>query len=323
VTIPPFSDEVVNNGYRWWYVDAHSDDHEHAITLILFVGSVFSPYYAAARRNNRGIAGNFCALNVALYGPIRRWAMTERSELGVHREAQRFKLKNSSVCVTKQSLTYSIDEWSVPIPQQIRGTISIDLPNSEPAAIAIDSKKEHFWQALAPQTRITVELEKPALSWSGTAYVDSNTGVRALEDTFLNWHWSRAHLRDGSTVVQYDTTECDGAKSTNTWQIKQSSMDNVHALTASTILPKTPIWRIHRSTRTEQHSTIEDFQTLEDTPFYARSRYRTMIAQQEAICMHESLDLKRFSSRWVQCLLPFRMPRRPGPISPHRIAQDA
>jgi len=34
--------------------------------------------------------------------------------------------------------------------------------------------------------------------------------------------------------------------------------------------------------------------------------------------MHESLDLDRFRSRWVQSLLPFRMPRRPIDASVQR-----
>ncbi len=33
-------------GYAWWYVDALSDDGRHGLTLIAFIGSVFSPYYA-------------------------------------------------------------------------------------------------------------------------------------------------------------------------------------------------------------------------------------------------------------------------------------
>ena len=41
-----FDRPVPKTGYAWWYVDAVSDDGEHAIVLITFVGSVFSPYYA-------------------------------------------------------------------------------------------------------------------------------------------------------------------------------------------------------------------------------------------------------------------------------------
>ena len=42
------------DGYVWWYVDALSDDGRHGLTLIAFIGSVFSPYYALARRRGAG-----------------------------------------------------------------------------------------------------------------------------------------------------------------------------------------------------------------------------------------------------------------------------
>jgi carotenoid 1,2-hydratase len=51
-------------------------------------------------------------------------------------------------------------------------------------------------------------------------------------------------------------------------------------------------------------------QTLEDAPFYSRSLLQTQLLGSPATAIHESLDLDRFASRWVQCLLPFRMPRR-------------
>ena len=34
------------DGYVWWYVDALSDDGRQGLTIIAFIGSVFSPYYA-------------------------------------------------------------------------------------------------------------------------------------------------------------------------------------------------------------------------------------------------------------------------------------
>ena len=52
--------------------------------------------------------------------------------------------------------------------------------------------------------------------------------------------------------------------------------------------------------------------TLEDTPFYARSLVQTGIDGRAVKVMHESLSLTRFESAWVQCLLPFRMPRVRG-----------
>jgi carotenoid 1,2-hydratase len=41
---------------------------------------------------------------------------------------------------------------------------------------------------------------------------------------------------------------------------------------------------------------------------------RIMGKGREFDAVHESLDLDRFSSRWVQSLLGFRMPRRTGPL---------
>ena len=74
------SQQVVSpNGYAWWYVDALSDDGQYGITVIAFIGSVFSPYYAFARRKGPADPLNHCAVNVAIYRKGgNRWAMTER-----------------------------------------------------------------------------------------------------------------------------------------------------------------------------------------------------------------------------------------------------
>ncbi|MEQ8516068.1 MAG: hypothetical protein RIC38_10725, partial [Chromatocurvus sp.] len=75
-----FAAAVGSNGYQWWYIDALSDDGRFGLTIIVFVGSVFSPYYAAARRRGPTDPGNHCAINAVLYNPGGRkvWALTER-----------------------------------------------------------------------------------------------------------------------------------------------------------------------------------------------------------------------------------------------------
>ena len=40
------------NGYAWWYVDALSEDGREGLTIIAFIGSVFSPYYAWTGRRD-------------------------------------------------------------------------------------------------------------------------------------------------------------------------------------------------------------------------------------------------------------------------------
>jgi carotenoid 1,2-hydratase len=57
-----------------------SDDGRHGLTIIALIGSVFSPYYAWARRRGPTDPEHFCALNVALYGVDKGWAMTERGD---------------------------------------------------------------------------------------------------------------------------------------------------------------------------------------------------------------------------------------------------
>ena len=83
-----FDTEVPSGGYRWWYLDGLSDDGRHGLTIIGFVGSVFSPYYALARRRGGADPANHCALNVALYGDGgHRWSMTERGRRSISRSA--------------------------------------------------------------------------------------------------------------------------------------------------------------------------------------------------------------------------------------------
>ena len=97
-----FDCPVPDGGYVWWYIDALSDDGEHGLTLIAFIGSVFSPYYASARRRGRSDPMNHCALNVALYGPrASRWAMTERGGARVAREASALGIGPSALAVDR------------------------------------------------------------------------------------------------------------------------------------------------------------------------------------------------------------------------------
>ena len=113
---PRFDQAVAAGSYLWWYVDGLSDCGRHAITLIAFIGSVFSPYYAWAReRSERGgppaNPENHCALNVALYTPGRkRWTMTERSRASIERDARNFRIGPSHLHWNGSELVIQIDE---------------------------------------------------------------------------------------------------------------------------------------------------------------------------------------------------------------------
>ncbi len=58
VAVPP-------RGYRWWYVDASSDDGAHHLVVIAFVGSVFSPFYKRAVARGDADPMDYCATLMA------------------------------------------------------------------------------------------------------------------------------------------------------------------------------------------------------------------------------------------------------------------
>jgi carotenoid 1,2-hydratase len=51
-------------------------------------------------------------------------------------------------------------------------------------------------------------------------------------------------------------------------------------------------------------------QTLEDTPFYARSLLQSSWCGERVTAVHESLSIPRLDSALVRLMLPCRMPRR-------------
>jgi carotenoid 1,2-hydratase len=166
-----FDVSVPMGGYAWWYLDAISDDGTQALTLITFIGSVFSPYYALARRL-KGDAGadpfQHCAVNVALYGTKHNhWAMTERTSAVLKRTPTTFALGPSHLAWqrdpasatghqlvagadrqlvaganhqllagTNHQLVINIDEQTLPWPTaprpiRMRGQITVTMPPLE------------------------------------------------------------------------------------------------------------------------------------------------------------------------------------------------
>ncbi len=174
----------------------------------------------------------------------------------------------------------------------------------------LDVDGRHRWQPIALRARIEVELQSPALHWSGTGYVDSNHGDAPLESGFSSWAWSRAPLRDG-TAVLYDLKRRGADPLSLALRFDRHCRVDEFMPPPEVHLPTTA-WRVGRTTRVDEvgHATV--IRTLEDAPFYARSAIATRLLGEPAIGVHESLSLDRFSTRWVQAMLPFRMPRAWG-----------
>jgi carotenoid 1,2-hydratase len=323
-TLLGFDKDVVPGGYAWWYVDAVSDDGKYALTLIAFLGSVFSPYYAWARRRY-GIGGadplEHCAVNVAIYDLAQekqqgnRWTMTERGSASVSRGPVRLQIGPSALAWEDGELVVDIDEISAPIPRRVQGRIRIS-PGFDVAAndlrVAIDRNRQHFWQPIAPTARVRVEFDAPAVRWTGDAYLDGNCGAEPLECAFREWQWSRAKLRDGSTAVVYDIILTDGSTVNIARRYLATGLVQQFAPSTGSMDPnslRTTAWGIRRTIHGPA-ARVGVVTTLESGPFYARSLVQTEWLGESVIAVHESLSLTRFARLPVQAMLPFRMPRR-------------
>jgi len=308
---PRFDQAVGPNAYLWWYIDALSDDGKHGIVLIAFVGSVFSPYYAFARRNNSAVnPENYCSLNVAIYSPGKnRWAMTERGEKQVSRSPNEFVIGPSNLQWDGNKLTVHIQERAVPFGQKIAGTVELYPNTLFNFSTPLDAAGKHRWGPLSPSARVKVRLNSPDLQWEGNAYLDSNEGDEPISQAFHEWDWSRAEMSGGRTSVIYDVRE-------------KNSQENILALTFNPngsidhfeapprqALPKT-FWGIQGHMRNPNAETLAVHKMLENTPFYTRSVLNSELLGEKVLSFHETLSVPKLISTSTQLMLPWRMPRK-------------
>ncbi len=294
-------------GYEWWYVDALSDDGEHGITLIAFIGSVFSPWYRLARLRGGGDPTQHCAMNVSVYGRRRRWAMTERGRGALHRTADTLAIGPSSLRWDGMALTAEFDEVTAPLPRRLRGTIRLHPHGLATRQVALDAAGRHRWSPIAPGARVEVVLRDPGLSWQGHAYFDTNAGDEPLEDGFTRWDWCRARLRQGVAVV-YHGDRTDGSAFCTALRYDARGEAEDFAPPPAADLGRS-FWGLRMGTRADPGAAPRVTQRLEDAPFYARSVIATRLCGEDATAVHESLSLPRFTSPLVQAMLPFKAPR--------------
>lgn len=292
-------------GYVWWYVDALSEDGTRGLTIIAFIGSVFSPYYAWDTSRDPFA---HCAVNVVLYGDGRNaFCMTERGAKSLSRDERNIRIGPSAMEWDGTALTIRLDEVTAPVPSRVRGTVRIMPGGITQAPQTLDAHGRHRWWPMAPSSPVEVSLSEPGLSWSGTAYFDTNHGNEPLEDAFSRWTWCRADLKPGAAIL-YDVVRRDGSTQNLSLRFDADGTRREIVRPVPADLPKTGFWRMPRPTRSDDgRSTV--VRTFEDTPFYARSLLSSTLCGQRVRPVHESLSLDRFKNPLVRLMLPFRMPR--------------
>lgn len=270
---------------------------------------MFSPYYAAARRRGAGDPEHYCSVNVALYNPNgKRWAMTERGRGLLGRTEDSLRIGPSALGWDGTSLTIEIDELAVPHLSRIRGVVRVTPKVLFPREFALDAASRHYWTPLGALSSVSVEMEQPSLRWSGSGYFDINAGAEPLETGFKFWTWSRADVA-GGTAILYDVVRRDGGE--HGLALRLSDHGQISGFEPPPVAELSrPLWRMPRRTRSGRPPRV--IRTLEDAPFYSRSVISASLLGQDVTAMHESLSLDRFDRRWVQALLPFRMPRIAG-----------
>jgi carotenoid 1,2-hydratase len=306
-----FDRPVPPRGYAWWYIDALSDDGRHGLTLIAFIGSVFSPWYRLARHLGGGDPAQHCAMNVALYGRgARRWAMTERGAAKLSRTSDTLRIGGSGLHWNGTSLTAEISELTAPVPRRVRGSIRVFPAGLATHEVVLDGIGRHRWSPIAPGARVEVVLDQPSLTWRGTAYIDTNYGSEPLEDGFVSWDWCRAPLSRGMAVL-YHGRRRNGDGFATALRYDETGQAEAFPPPLQANLPPT-FWRMQRHTLADPSAVPRVLQTLEDAPFYARSVIATRLRGEDVTAVHESLSLTRFVQPWVQLMLPFKAPRAFG-----------
>ncbi len=234
--------------------------------------------------------------------------MTERGRASLQRDPTHLAIGPSSLRWQDETLIIAIDERTAPIPSRLKGQVRVYPRGLNAREFRLDPAGKHLWQPIAPLARVEVDFSHPRLRWQGSGYLDSNRGTEPLELAFQGWDWSRADLRQ-EAVILYDTRARGGQGAQLALRINPQAEIEAMDLPPRVSLPKTPVWRIARRTHCDPDQRPKVIETLEDTPFYARSVVETRLLGRDTAAVHESLCLDRFSKDWVKRLLPFRMPR--------------
>ncbi|MEO9827533.1 MAG: carotenoid 1,2-hydratase [Paracoccaceae bacterium] len=283
-----------------------SHDGTKAVSVIGFIGSVFSPWYAWSGRAN---PQNNCCINVATYGRGGRFTMTDRGTSALQQSEDTLQVGPSSMHWTGKELVITINEVSSPpLINRIKGTITVTPAALTNVELPLTKDGTHIWRPFAPVSTINVDIDRPGWQWDGHGYFDANFGTRALEQDFSYWSWGRFPSKDGALSF-YDAERRDG-----TILDAAIAFDENGQARHISAPPNTPfkrsLWTVRRETRADPGTKARQTKPMLDAPFYCRSVVETTIDGAKLTGVHEALDLNRFASPLLKPMLAVRVPRR-------------
>ncbi|MFK7869423.1 MAG: carotenoid 1,2-hydratase [Roseobacter sp.] len=285
-----------------------SDCGTRAVSVIGFIGSVFSPWYRWSGRHDP--QNNVC-INVATYGPGGRFTMTDRGRSALRQTGSRLEVGPSMMRWTDNGLVIDINEISSPpLISRIRGQIRIIPEAVTSVELALTPDGAHVWRPFAPCARIEVDIDRKGWQWNGEGYFDANFGTRALEEDFSYWTWGRYPTRDGAACF-YDATRLDGSELAAGFSFGKNGTAVEMPLPPKKRMRRS-LWAVKRETRGDANARPRQVLGMLDAPFYSRSAVETQIDGERTVGVHEALDLRRFRSPLLKPMLAVRVPRRKG-----------
>ena len=233
--------------------------------------------------------------------------MTERGRGSLHREPDALAIGPSAIAWDGDALVVRIDETTFPVPSRLRGTVRLHPQVADHAFETLDGHARHRWWPIAPLARVEVELERPALRWSGTGYHDANAGDEPLEAGFVDWDWSRAPLGREAAVL-YDMRRRDGSEHTLALRFRpDGSVEHLSRCRGRTCPERSGACAAGRRARWPARQRAPDpggHAVLR--PLGGRHASARAAGDDHA----REPRPRPVQRRWVRMLLPFRMPRR-------------
>lgn len=233
--------------------------------------------------------------------------MTDRGEAALTRTAGRIDIGPSSMEWDGTAVTIRVDEMTWPHMRRMRGHVRLIPSAITEVELPLTPDGAHIWRPLAPTARIEVRLGRHG-EWDGHGYLDSNFGLRPLEEDFSYWTWGRFPTEDGS-ICFYDPQRRDGTRLD--FAARFAAGGSAEAIEPPPKVPlRRSLWAVRRETRGDAGTRARQTRAMLDAPFYTRSAITTRLGGRDLEGVHEAIDLDRFASPLLKPLIACKVPRR-------------